>query len=192
VVATFFTATRTAMFRPVWQTAAAAHVTIASAAMSRGRGLLASPCPFVNTLFTLEDVQARYGGCFARAMRMPADAAFDLVDILRPRLPRRGLSPLCRTALALRYLGGRRYVDICAVFGVHPATLYRSLSQTRGHGWLVNRWKGCGCRWGKTGQWVRGDEGTRVVCRTGWCGRRRSRRQKWRLHVHKLVCNETI
>ena len=24
-------------------------------------------------------------------------------------------------------LGGRRYVDICAVFGVHPATLYRSL-----------------------------------------------------------------
>jgi len=127
VVATFFTATRTAMYRRVWQTAAAAHVTIASAAMSRGRGLLASPFPVVNTLFTLEDVQARYGGCFARAMRMPADAAFNLVDILRPRLPRRGLSPLCRTALALRYLGGRRYVDICAVFGVHPATLYRSL-----------------------------------------------------------------
>jgi len=127
VVATFFTVTRTAMYPPVWQTAAAAHVTFASAAMSRGRGLLASPSPVVNTLFTLEDVQARYGRCFARALRMPADAAFVLVDILRPRLPRRGLSPLCRTALALRYLGCRRYVDICAVFGVHPATLYRSL-----------------------------------------------------------------
>jgi len=60
-------------------------------------------------------------------MRMPADAVVDLVDVLRPRLPRRGLSPVCRTALALRYLGGGSYVDICAVFGVHPATLYRSL-----------------------------------------------------------------
>jgi len=112
VVATFFTATRTATYPPVWQTAAAAHVTIASAAMSRGLGLLVSPSPVVNTLFTHEDVHARYGGCFARALLMPADAAFDLVDILRPHLPRRGLSPLCRAALAFRYLGGRRYVDI--------------------------------------------------------------------------------
>jgi len=127
VVATFFTATRTAMYPPVWQTAAAAHVTIASAAMYRGRGLLVSPSPVVNTLSTLQDVQTRYGGCFSRAMRMPADAVVDLVDVLRPRLPRRGLSPVCRTALALRYLSGGSYVDICAVFGVHPATLYRSL-----------------------------------------------------------------
>jgi len=96
------------MYPPVWQTAAAAHVTIASAAMSRGRGLLVSPSPVVNTLSTLEDVQARYGGCFSRAMRMPADAIVDLVDVLCPRLPRRGLSPVCRTALALRYLGGGR------------------------------------------------------------------------------------
>ena len=115
------------MYPPVWQTAAAAHVPIASAAMSRGRGVLASPTPVVSTLSTLEDVQTRYGGCFARAMRMPADAVVDLVDISRPRLPRRGLSPLCRTALALRYFGGGCYVDICAVFGVHPATLCRSL-----------------------------------------------------------------
>jgi len=92
------------MYPPVWQTAAAAHVTVASAATSRGRGILASPSPVVNTRFTLEDVQARYGGCFGRALRMPANAAFDLVEILRPLLPRRGLSPLCRTALALRYL----------------------------------------------------------------------------------------
>jgi len=115
------------MYPPVWQTAAAAHVTIASASMSRGRGVLAFPPPVVNTLPTLEDVQARYGGGFARAMRMPADAVVDLVDILRTRLPRRGLSPLCRTALALRYLCGGSSIDICAVFGVHPATLYRSL-----------------------------------------------------------------
>ena len=57
-------------------------------------------------------------------MRMLADA---IVTFLHPLLPRFGLSPLCRTALALRFLGGGSYVDICAVFGVHPATLYRSL-----------------------------------------------------------------
>jgi len=127
VVATFFTATRTAMYPPAWQTAAAVHVNIASAAMSRGRGLLGSPPPVVNTLSTLEDVQARYGSCFACALRMPADTAVDLVDILSPRLPRRGLSSLCRTALALRYLRGGSSVDTCAVLDVHPATLYRSL-----------------------------------------------------------------
>jgi len=127
VVATFFTATHTAMYPPVWKTAAAAHVTIASAAMSRGRGLLVSPSPVVNTLPTLEVVQVRYGGCFSRAMRMPADAVVDLIDVLRPCLPRRGLSHVRRTALALRYLGGGSYVDICAVLGVQPATLYRSL-----------------------------------------------------------------
>ena len=117
------------MYPPAWQTAAAVHVSIASAAMSRGRGILGSPPPVVNTLFTLEDIQARYGGCFACAMRMLADAVVDLVDILRPRLPRRGLSSLCRTALALRYLGGGSSVDICAVFVVHPATLYQSLRE---------------------------------------------------------------
>ena len=122
-----FTATRTAMYSPIGQTAAAANVKITSAAMSRGRGLLASPPPVVNTFFTLEAIQARYGGCFARAMRMPADAVVDLVDIFRPRLPRRRLSSLCRTALALRFFGGSSSVDICAVLGVHPGTLYRSL-----------------------------------------------------------------
>jgi len=95
--------------------------------MSRGRGVLAFPPSVVITFSTLEDVQTRYGGCFARAMHMPADAVVDLVDILRPRLPRRGLSRLCRTGLALRYVGGGSYVDICAVLGVHPATLNRSL-----------------------------------------------------------------
>ena len=129
MVATFFTATRTAMYPPIWQTAGAAHVIIAPAAMSRGRGVLAVPPPVVNTLSTLEDVQARYGRCFARAMLMPADAVVDLVDILRPRLPRRGLSPLCRTACAFRGLGGGSSIDICAVFGVHPDTLYRSLRE---------------------------------------------------------------
>jgi len=124
VEAIFFTATRTAMYPPVSQTAAAAHVTIASAAMSRGRGVLAFPPPVVNTLSTLEDVQPRYGGCFARAMRMTADAIVELVDNLRPRLPRCGLSRLCRTGLALRYIGRGSYVDICPVFGADPATLY--------------------------------------------------------------------
>jgi len=83
----------------------------------------------MNTFSTIEDVQARYGAHFHRAMRMPADAVSDLSDILRPRLPRRGLSPFCRTELALQYLGGGSYVGICAVFGVHAATLYRSLRE---------------------------------------------------------------
>ena len=103
----------------------AAHVIDASAALYIRRGLFASPPPFINTISTIEDVQARYGAHFDRAMRMPAEAVSDLSDILLPRLPRRGLSPFCRTALALRYLGGGSYVDICAVFGVHAATLYQ-------------------------------------------------------------------
>jgi len=115
------------MYPPAWQTAAAAHVIDVSAALYSRRGLFASPPPFINTIFTIEDVQARYGAHFDRAMRMPAEAVSDLSDILRPRLPRRGLSPFCRTALALRYLGGGSYVDICAVFGVHAAKLSRSL-----------------------------------------------------------------
>jgi len=127
VVATFFTAARTAMYPPIWQTTAAAPFTIASAAMSGGRGLFVSPSHVVNALSSLEDVHARYGGCFSRAMRMPADAVVELVYVRRLRLPRRGLSPVCRTALALRYLGGCSYVDICVVIGVHPATLYRFL-----------------------------------------------------------------
>jgi len=74
--------------------------------MSRGRGVLASPPPVVNTLSNLEVLQARDGGCVARAMRMPANAVVDLVENLRPLLPRRGLSPLCRTAMALPYSYG--------------------------------------------------------------------------------------
>jgi len=58
---------------------------------------------------------------------MPVDAFVDLVDSLRPRLPRRGLSPACRTATALRYLGGGSYLDVCAAFWVHPSTMYRAL-----------------------------------------------------------------
>jgi len=41
-------------------------------------------------------------------------------------LPRRALSPSCRTALALRYLGGGSYVDIRAVLCLLAARLSRS------------------------------------------------------------------
>ena len=81
------------MYPPAWQTAAAAHVIDASATLYSRRGLFASPTPFINTISTIEDVQARYGAHFDRAMRIPAEAVSDVSDILRPRLPRRGLSP---------------------------------------------------------------------------------------------------
>jgi len=60
-------------------------------------------------------------------MRMSADTFYDLVDRLRPRLPHRGVPPEVRTAIALRYLGGGSYLDICAILGVHTCTVYRAL-----------------------------------------------------------------
>jgi len=57
-----------------------------------------------------------------------SDGAFHaLVGILRPRLPLRGVSAEVRTALALRYMGGGSYVDMCAAFGVHSASVYRAV-----------------------------------------------------------------
>jgi len=76
---------------------------------------------------SFSDVRARYGNHFERAMRMSEDAFHGLVGVLRPRLPRRGVSAEVRTALSLRYLGGGSYVDICAAFIVHPSTVYRAL-----------------------------------------------------------------
>jgi len=58
---------------------------------------------------------------------MPVDAFVDLVDSLSPRLPRSGLSSTCPTAIALRYLGGGSFLDVCAAFGICPSTMYRAL-----------------------------------------------------------------
>jgi len=76
---------------------------------------------------SFSDVQASYGLHYQRAMRMSADAFYDLVDRLRPRLSRRGVPPDVPTAISLRYLGGGSYLDICATLGVHTCTVYRSL-----------------------------------------------------------------
>jgi len=72
-----------------------------------------------------EPIRASF--CDVRAVRVAGDAFHGLVGVLRPRLPRRGVSALVRTALTLRYFGGGSYVDICAAFGVHSATVYRAL-----------------------------------------------------------------
>jgi len=59
-----------------------------------------------------------------------SDGAFRaLVGTLRPRLPRPGFSARVRTAFALRYMGGGSYVDICIVFCVHSASVYRHCGQ---------------------------------------------------------------
>jgi len=134
------------MLSPAWQTVTAAFATNAAAAMHYQRGVFSRPVPssplpsrfhsattdpapphFCTIPLTVDDIQTRYRGHFCRAMRMPVDAFVDLVDSLRPRLPRRGLSPACGTAIALRYLGGGSYLDVCAAFGVHPSTMYRAL-----------------------------------------------------------------
>jgi len=60
---------------------------------------------------------------------MPIGAFGDLVNALRPRLSRLGVPPDVRTAIALRYFGGRSYIDIGAALGVHSATIYRALWQ---------------------------------------------------------------
>lgn len=73
------------------------------------------------------DDRTRYGYYFERAMRMPEDAFMHLVGNLRPLLPSRGHTAELRTAMALRYLGGGSYLDICATFGVPASTLDNAL-----------------------------------------------------------------
>lgn len=101
-------------------------VTSVAGAVYYHRGILSSPS-VLNSRVTFADVHATYGQHFDRAMRMPSAAFHELVDVLRPRLPRQGVPAEVRTAIALRYLGGGSYIDICAAMGVHPATVYRAL-----------------------------------------------------------------
>jgi len=134
------------MLPPAWQTVTAAFATNAASAMHYQRGIFFRPVPtsplpsrfhstttdpapphFSTIPLTVDDIQTRYREHFCRVLRMPVDASVDLVDSLRPRLPRRGLSPACRTAIALRSLGGGSYLDVCAAFRVYPSTMYRAL-----------------------------------------------------------------
>jgi len=133
------------MLPPAWQTVTAAFATNAAAAMHYKRGLFSRPVPssplpsrfhsvttdpapphFCTIPLTVDNIQTRYREHFCRAMRMPVNALVDLVDSLRSRLPRCELSPSCRMAIALRYLGGGSYLDVCAAFGVHPSAMFRA------------------------------------------------------------------
>ena len=117
------------MLPPAWQTVTAAFAANADAAMLYQRVFFSRPVPssplpsrfhstttdtapphFSTIPLTVDDIQTRYYEHFCRAMRMPVDAFVDLVDSLRPRLPRRALCPACHTAIALRYLGGGSYL----------------------------------------------------------------------------------
>jgi len=137
---------RRTMLPPAWQTVTAAFATNAAAAMHYQRGKISRPVPysplpsrfhytttdaapphFSTIPLTADDIQTRYREHFCRVLRMPVDASVDLVDSLRPRLPRRGLSLACRTAISLRYLGGGSYLDVCAAFRIYPSTMYRAL-----------------------------------------------------------------
>jgi len=107
----------------------AAFTSTVAAAVRLRRGVLSRPLvnDFYTTPVTYPAVRARYGRFFERAVRMPEHSFLGLVDALRPRLPSRGLSGEVRTAIALRYLGGGSYLDICAAFGVSPSTMYNCL-----------------------------------------------------------------
>lgn len=107
----------------------ASFMTTTAGVLARYEGLGGRPVVNAPSLsrVSFADVLARYGSSFPRAVRMSEDSFYCLTSELRPRLPRRGLSAELQTAMALRYLGGGSYLDVCAAFGVHAATLYRSL-----------------------------------------------------------------
>ena len=94
-------------------------MTTVTGAVYSHKGILSTRTYHPRSHVSFSDVQASYGLHFKRVMRMPADAFYDLVDRLRPRLPRRSVPPEVRTAIALRYLGGGSYLDFCATLGVH-------------------------------------------------------------------------
>jgi len=105
---------------------AGALVTSVAGAVHSPPGIFSFSTPYTLNRVSFTHVRARYGARFERAMRMSDDAFNGLVSVIRPRLPRRGLCAEARTAIALRYLGDGSYIDICAAFGVHTATIYRS------------------------------------------------------------------
>jgi len=106
---------------------AGAFLTSVAGAEHSHSGLFSWSTPYTPNRVSFFYVRARYGARFERAMRMYDDACNGLVSVLRPRFSRRGLCAEARTAIALRYLGSGSYIDICAAFGVHTATVYRSL-----------------------------------------------------------------
>jgi len=106
---------------------AGAFVTSVAGAVHSHPGIFSFSTTYTLNRVSFFDVRARYGARFERAMRMSDDAFSGLVSVLRPRLPQCGLCAEALTAKALRYLGGGSCIDICAAFGIHTATVYRSL-----------------------------------------------------------------
>jgi len=117
---------------------AGAFVTTLAEVVHSSPGIFLSPTQYTTTRVSFSQVRARYSPHFEGAVRMSDGAFHALVGILRPRLPRPGLSAEIRTALALRYMSGGSYVDMCAAFGVHSASVYRHCGQLpcRAPGWV--------------------------------------------------------
>lgn len=104
-------------------------MTTVTAALSMRRGVFSQPPVNTRALppTSFSDVRSRYGTYFERAMRMQEDPFWRLVDMLQPHLPSRGHEAKLRTVMALRYLGGGSYLDMCATFCIPASTLYNFL-----------------------------------------------------------------
>jgi len=102
--------------------------------------------PHSITRIYFSHMRAHYGPHFESAVRMSDGAFHALVRLLRPRLPRPGLSAEVRTALALRYVGSSSYADLCVAFVVHAASVYRHCGQLpcRAPRWVFPTEKGWG------------------------------------------------
>lgn len=104
-------------------------MTTTRAALSLRRGVFSQPLvnPRASSPASFLDFRSHHGPYFERAMPMPENAFWRLVNMLQPHLPSRGHAAELRTAMALRYLGGGSYLDICATFGVPASTLHNCL-----------------------------------------------------------------
>jgi len=92
-----------------------------------GGGKLSTPTSHPRRHVSFSDIWASYGLHFEIAMRMSADAFYDLADRLRPRLPHRGAPPEVRIAIVLLDFGGGSYLDNFATLGVHTCTVHCAL-----------------------------------------------------------------
>lgn len=86
-----------------------------TAVLSLRRGVLSQPLENLraSSPASLLDVRSRYGPSFKRAMRLPEDAFWKLVNKLQSHLPSRGHVAELTTAMSLHYPGEGATLTMC-------------------------------------------------------------------------------